>query len=174
MRILFVLALTLTMLGIAHARGVYQQPEEFVAEAFAGDPPQPRVLWLTRGLRPQVEQILAHPTRALRIRYWGRDGRTAWVLEEIGKEQPITTGIVVNRGAIERIKVLVFRESRGWEVRHPFFTDQFTSAALTQDDRLDRHIDGISGATLSVRALTKLARIALFLHQHTEQADVAP
>ncbi len=33
---------------------------------------------------------------------------------------------------------------------------------------LDRHIDGISGATLSVNAMKKMARLALLLHQETE------
>ena len=33
---------------------------------------------------------------------------------------------------------------------------------------LNRHIDGISGATLSVAAVNKLARLALMLHQHSE------
>ena len=86
-----------------------------------------------------------------------------WVLDEIGKELPITTGIIVNNGAIERVRVLVFRESRGWEVRHDFFTNQFKGAGMTKDGRLDRQIDGISGATLSVRAVEKLARVALLL-----------
>jgi uncharacterized protein with FMN-binding domain len=102
------------------------------------------------------------------MRYWTRDHRSAWILEEIGKEQPITTGIVVQGGRIERIKVLIFRESPGWEVRHDFFTEQFKAAGLTEKHGLDRHIDGISGATLSVRALTRLARLALFLDHQIE------
>jgi hypothetical protein len=60
---------------------------------------------------------------------------------------------------------LIFRESRGWEVRHAFFTDQFDQATLTRNTELDRTIDNISGATLSVRAVTKLSRIALLLDQ---------
>jgi uncharacterized protein with FMN-binding domain len=91
-------------------------------------------------------------------------------LEEIGKEQPITTGIVVEDGKIDQVKVLVFRESRGFEVRYPFFTDQFRGATLREGLDLDREIDGISGATLSVRALTKLARLALLLHAHSDFA----
>ncbi len=78
--------------------------------------------------------------------------------------KPITTGLAVDDGAIERIRVLVYRESRGWEVRYDFFTAQFIGARLDGDARLDRRIDGISGATLSVRALTNLARLALYLH----------
>ena len=71
-------------------------------------------------------------------------------------------------------KVLVFRESRGWEVRHPFFTDQFRDAGLTGELALDRNIDGISGATLSVRALSRLARLALYLHTVIPAGDDAP
>jgi len=70
---------------------------------------------------------------------------------------------------IVRTKVLVYRESRGDEVRHDFFTDQFKAAKLDDQNQLDKHIDGITGATLSVRALTKLSRIALLLHAHVAQ-----
>ena len=71
---------------------------------------------------------------------------------------------MVNAQGIERLRVLAFRESRGWEVRYPFFTDQFKGVGLTDGHALDKAIDGISGATLSVRALEKLARLALYLH----------
>lgn len=148
----------------AAAANVYQEPEAFIAEAFAGQPPAPQVLWLTGALRDEVEQILGHAPAALRVRYWSRAQRSAWILEEVGKERPITVGVVVAHDAIERIKVLVFRETRGWEVRYPFFTDQFQGARLTDGRELDRSIDGISGATLSVRALKKIARVALLLH----------
>lgn len=163
-RTLILSLLTLSAATVA-AKGVYQEPEEFINEVFAGAPPAPGALWLTKALREPVEQIMGHSLGALRVRYWSDQQRSAWILEEVGKEQPITTGIVVNQGAIERIKVLIFRESRGWEVRHDFFTDQFTDATLTDEHRLDRTIDGISGATLSVRALTKLAQLALFLSE---------
>ena len=103
----------------------------------------------------------------LRLRYWMKAGRTVWILEEIGKERPITTGFVVENNEIKKVKILIFRESRGWEVRYPFFTDQFTGASLRGENlELDRAIDGISGATLSVSAVTRLARLALLFHQH--------
>jgi len=157
--------------SIALAQGTYQSPEEFLKETFSGKVPEPRVLGITKDLRAEVEKILGHEPSAVRIRYWDRDGRTAWVLDEIGKGQPITTGIVVHDDRIEKVKVLAFRESRGWEVRYPFFTDQFRGATLRSDRQLDKPIDGITGATLSVRALTKLARLALFLTRqaHLEQ-----
>lgn len=154
----------------AVADDVYQAPEDFVSDVFAGVPPEPQVLWITPELRSAMAEILGHAPGMLRARYWGRGGRTAWIIEEIGKERPITTGIVVDRGRIELVRILIYRESVGWEVRYPFFTDQFKGARLEEDKRLSQGIDGISGATLSVRALTRLARLALFLHGRTEHA----
>ncbi|MGH8580785.1 MAG: FMN-binding protein [Gammaproteobacteria bacterium] len=158
-----------TLSGQTLARGTYQDPAEFLRETFENRVPPPTRLPIGDDLRGMVKEILGHDLGVSRLRYWSRDGRTAWILEEIGKTQPITTGIVVSQGRIERIKVLVFRESRGWEVRYPFFTDQFRGASLTDQNRLDRDIDGISGATLSVRALEKLSRLVLLLHEHVER-----
>ena len=166
------LALTILCLATttAMARDVYQQPQEFITQVFAGNPPQPQLLWITKTLNQDIQEILGHELGVLRIRYWQHGGKTAWILEETGKEQLITTGLVVNNGKIDQLKVLIYRESRGMEVRHPFFTDQFKDAYLQTNKQLDRSIDGISGATVSVRALTKLARLALFLHHHVNAA----
>jgi hypothetical protein len=156
------------------ARGTYQEPEDFLREVFAGSPPEPDTLWLKGDVKETVTAILGHRYNALRLRYWGQGRRTVWILEEIGKDQPITTGFVVNNGRLETVRVLIFRESRGGEVRHPFFTSQFTGATLTEYRKLDRNIDGISGATLSVRALENLARLALYLHTRTPYTDDPP
>jgi len=151
------------------ARGVYQEPDAFVQEAFNGQPPATRVLWLTSDIRPVAEKILSHKPTTRRVRYWANGQRSVWVLHEIGKDQPITVGIIVNQGKLEKIKILVFRESRGDEVRYPSFTNQFTQASLIDEYQLDRGIDGISGATLSVRAVRKLSRLALYYHSKIEK-----
>ena len=79
--------------------------------------------------------------------------------------------VVVRGDAIERLRILIFRESRGWEVRHDFFTAQFTGATLDEDRTLDRPIDGISGATMSVSAVTRLARVVLYLDRHVSASE---
>ena len=150
------------------AGGVYQEPAEFIDQVFDKNPPKPEVLWLDKALKEKVAGILDHNYSGLRIRYWQKDKKSAWILDEIGKEKPITAGIVINDGKIEQLKILAFRESRGWEVRHDFFTSQFTQASLKDDQQLDKKIDNISGATLSVRAVSKLARIALLLDQQIQ------
>lgn len=144
---------------------VYLAPEQFLSQAFEGAPPDPKKFWVTKAYKADIKEIMDRDLGVLRVGYWRQGDRTAWILEEIGKVHPITTGLVVDGGALSRVTVLIYRESRGWEVRNDFFTDQFIGARLVSDHDLDRSIDGISGATLSVRALTKLARLALYLHQ---------
>jgi len=158
----------------AAARGTYQTAEDFLSETFPDHVPEPDVIWLTGERKEVVNDLLGHRYSSLRVRYWSRDKRSAWILEEIGKEQPITAGFVIDEGRLEQVKVLVFRESRGWEVRHPFFTDQFKNGKLNTNRRLDRNIDGISGATLSVRAMKKLATLALFLDSEARNPHVTP
>ncbi|MDF2178864.1 FMN-binding protein [Aliiglaciecola sp. CAU 1673] len=158
------------LLGIfdAVAEQIYQSPDDFIRQAL-GQSVKPDVIWLDDRIKQDVESILAHPFNKLRLRYWQKEQDTVWILEEIGKEAPITVGIHVANGKIANTQVLIYRESRGDEVRHRFFTDQFLDATLDNNLQLDRHIDGITGATLSVRALTKISRIALYLHNKVQQ-----
>ncbi len=147
----------------AYSKGTYLKPEEFLQQIFNNNPPKPDKLWITKNLKVEINNILGHDLGVIRLRYWDDGEKTAWVLEEIGRDKPITVGYVVKDNKIEQVNVLIFRESRGWEVKYPFFTDQFKQASLTTDKNLDKKIDGISGATMSVNALTKLARLALYL-----------
>lgn len=154
--------------NLSVAKGVYQTQADFLINVFAGDTPKPKMIWLTGDLRKAATDILQHKPARLRVRYWANAEQSAWVLEEIGKEQPITVGIVIRGGEISLLRVLTFRESRGDEVRHDFFTRQFLQAKLNNDLQLSQSVDGISGATLSVRALQKLARLALYLDQQRQ------
>lgn len=149
----------------ANAKGVYLEPKQFINEVFENNPPKTEKLWIKKSIKAGIKDIMGHDLATIRIRYWNDGSKTAWILEEIGRDKPITVGFVVKDNKIDRVNVLIFRESRGWEVKYPFFTDQFKQASITEDKQLDKKIDGISGATLSVRALTKLARLALYLDE---------
>lgn len=155
----------------SYAKGTYQEPEEFISLAFNQQVPEAQVIWLDNTLRVNIENILQHKYKAKRVRYWKQGTRSVWILEEIGKKKPITTGIIIDDKKISQLKVLVFRETRGWEVRYPFFSQQFEQLFLTPEHNLSSTIDGISGATLSVRALEKLARIALLLDHQIQQKE---
>lgn len=144
------------------ARGVYQTGDDFLAEVFSNNVPKSQVVWMKGDVRQKISNILGHNYAGLRVRYWQDEQRSAWVLEEIGKTEFITFGVVISEQKVEKVKVLAFRESRGDEIRYPAFTQQFKDAQL-ESDQLDRHIDGISGATLSVNAMTTIVKMALYL-----------
>ena len=153
----------------AQAKGTYLEPEQFLKNAFADQVPKPKKIWIKKDLKSEIKRIMGHDLGVIRIRYWDDGNKTARILEEIGRDKPITVGIAVKENKIEQLNVLIFRESRGWEVRYPFFTDQYKQVTLKKDKQLDKKIDGISGATLSVNALTKLARLALFLDEQVKK-----
>ncbi len=161
----------LTSVATSQAKGIYQKPASFISEIFAGETPKPKTLWLAAEDKKAIAAILSHKYNRLRIRYWQKASETVWILDEIGKEKPITIGVHIQANQIVQLKVLAFRESRGDEVRHQFYTDQFKEAKLTDDIMLDQHIDGITGATMSVRATTKVARMALWLNQKVNTAS---
>jgi Na+-translocating ferredoxin:NAD+ oxidoreductase RnfG subunit len=54
------------------------------------------------------------------------------------------------------------------------FLRQFVDARLGEQQQLDRSIDGIAGATLSVRAMVRVSRLALWLHQEAMQKAAMP
>lgn len=145
---------------------------DFLGHAFAATP-APSVLWLTPELKQRAQAAAGFAPDGARLRYW-RDGeRTAWVLDRVGKEAPITFGVVVERDAIVSMEVITYRESRGQEIRSPRWIAQFAGVHAARDS-LDRDIDNITGATLSVRASRDVARLALFLHHDIVAARGAP
>jgi len=167
MRILLAITLGFCIAAYAVAdseAGRYLTTAEFLQTAFPEGAPDSSTLWVQGDLRGEIETVLGHPFGSLRVRYWYDGVTSAWVLDEVGKDLPITIGVTIAAGEIRGLRILQFRESRGWEVRYPFFTDQFRDARLGEDGNLDRHVDGISGATLSVKAVTRIARTALLLH----------
>lgn len=168
LRSVALLVAALLFTGTCHAqRGQFLSAEQYRDQIFSEALPY-QALWISKEQRAQIEDILGHSFRGLRIRYWGRGQQSAWIFEEIGKELPITVGVSVEGDQIVDVSILEYRESRGGEVRYPFFTSQFkglTLRAKGKQWRLSGHIDGITGATLSVKALKKVATLALFCHQ---------
>jgi hypothetical protein len=168
-----VATLALPLLSAAPAAGEigrYQTRSELLVESFGTDDPATSVVWIDDELRAAATSILGHAPSMLRMRYWYAGAKTVWIIDEVGKEQTITFGIVVENDEIQSLRVMEFRESRGWEIRYPFFTRQFSQLRLTHAGTLSHGIDGISGATLSVKAATRSAKFALVLNDHTRKA----
>jgi len=118
-------------------------------------------------LQKKISTILDHSYPKLRLRYWQHTAnkQTVWFLDEVGKERPISFGISIKDKHLDMIRVLTFRESRGGEIAMSSYSDQFAQTSLDAEYSLNQQIDGISGATLSVIAMKKVARLALLLNQ---------
>lgn len=161
-RVLWLALLMCCAVPQAAAEEYLSQPD-FLTLAFGTATPEVKTLWLQGDIKQAASEILGHPYKGLRIRYWQLEQKRAWIMEEIGKERPIRIGVITNGDRINDVHILAFEESRGWEVRNRFFTEQFVGAGLDPQRQLDRHIDGITGATLSVRAVSNTARLVLYL-----------
>lgn len=126
-------------------------------------------LWLNQAIQSEIKSILDRPYAKLRLRYKISESQpsptTIWFLDEIGKERPISFAVAVKNQQIVRIKVLEFRESRGYEIHIPAFSQQFDNIGVDQNGQLNKNIDGITGATMSVNAMKKISRVALLLHE---------
>ncbi len=164
--VVVLVGLCLTIGKVASA-AVYLSQTDFITNNLSQDA-RAGSLWLQENQQEAAKQILGHKYRGLRIRYWQEAGKTAWILDEIGKDKPITIGVIIAANQIEAVRILTYREPRGGEVRHPFFTRQYEGLSLNAANLLSGHIDGIAGATLSVRAVTNASRYALYLHQQIQ------
>lgn len=158
---ILILMLALTACVCGEDR-VFKQPSDFIKSAFANKLPGTSVLNLSAEQKQRAKGIMSHSYKESRVRYWKQGQRSAWILEEIGKTQPITTGIIIENHRIKSVEILIYRESHGWEVSKPFFTEQFANAKLKSADQLSSEVKNVAGATLSVRAVIKLARLALY------------
>jgi len=82
----------------------------------------------------------------------------------IGKHKPMTYMVGVDpSGEVNNVEVLVYRESRGSEVRTKRFNYQYQGKTSYHPIRINRDIINISGATMSVRSMSAGVKRALVL-----------
>lgn len=161
---LFCIALLSACLGQqSNADTVYETQENFLKDAFQEEV-KPAVIWLDKATQEDISKILGHPYPQARLSYWRKGTTSVWILDEIGKEYPITAGFIITDNYIARAQVLVYRETRGMEIHLPAFLARFKNNSL-KDGKLVNKVDSISGATLSANAMVKMAQLALVLNQ---------
>jgi len=169
--LVYFFALPMLLLSAPSNAEQYLSQADFLAEAL-GENPRTDLVWVSTGLRESIKKHLQQNLASARIRYWELGNKRAWILDEIGRDEPITMGFVIQENKITLLRILDFRESRGYEVRYPRFTAQFSSLGLNPQQQLDNSVDNITGATLSVNAVKKAARLALYLNQQVELAAI--
>jgi len=69
---------------------------------------------------------------------------------------PITFMVILNiDGEIENVNVIKYREAYGSEVGSKSWLQQFINFNNNSDYNIGKDIDGISGATISVKSISK-------------------
>ncbi len=88
----------------------------------------------------------------------------AFIDDQMGQHRPITFAVKLStEGVVLREEVMVYRESRGDEIRSKRFSKQFQGKTVHDSMRPNKDIDSVSGATISSRAITIGVRRALVL-----------
>ena len=69
----------------------------------------------------------------LRMRYWHEGARTAWIIDEVGKEQNITFGVVVENGEVQSLSAYCsFAKAAAGKFDIRFLRNNFRTAADRQ------------------------------------------
>jgi Na+-translocating ferredoxin:NAD+ oxidoreductase RnfG subunit len=88
----------------------------------------------------------------------------AVIQETIGKHRPITYIVgITPEGKVFTVEILVYRESKGSEIRRKRFNAQYEGKTALDPIRINKDIINISGATMSVRSVSAGVKRALVL-----------
>lgn len=89
----------------------------------------------------------------------GKIHRYAIITDEMGCFHPITFIMSMKpNGKIEKVAVMIYRESRGKEVIRKRFLYQYKGKSLSNPIRINKDIINITGATTSVRGVNRGVR----------------
>lgn len=97
-------------------------------------------------------------------RVLSKDGVAGYIYraQELGKVEKMDFAVALDgQGRVLRVLLTAYRESIGGEVKSKRFMGQFTGKTSGNALQLNRDIDGITGATLSSRAITTGVRKAV-------------
>lgn len=181
LRLFFVSAILLMMSPIpAQAERIWDSDlkrfltdqEMAIAEAFMSEEEGVKIM-LPKSERVRKEVITLSPEKKSQIEerigwkfpeqsfevYIGETGNQvdgyALVQNTIGKHKPMTYMVGVDsKGRVSDVELLIFRESRGSEIRQKRFNAQYEGKTVNDPVRINRDIINISGATMSVRSMS--------------------
>lgn len=112
-----------------------------------------------------IKKIMGDKYNKRIFSYWEGEVGKVWILNSIGKYKPITAGFVINNCKIKSSHVIVYREQHGYEIKYPNFLLQLNDAMIDSNIKLNVKVDNISGATLSVNSMKRMAKAALLINK---------
>ena len=132
-------------------------------------------LYLTNVQKAAVEETVGHPIQSSVIHRYRleREGKVLFVYLDRHRVRtlPETVGIAVNgEGLLVDVTILHFAEPQTYKPR-PTWLSQFNDTSAERLPRYKHDIDGMSGATLSGRAVTDACRRTLLIHTAVDASE---
>ena len=153
--IIIVLGLLLAPVMSANAE-VFFTLEEARTALWKDTPMQAVPITLTEAQVDAIEDASDIRVLTDKINAWKTETGGWFIVDQvIGKHEMVDMAVALNPdGTIKGLKVMQYVESYGSEVKHPAWLSQFHGRDNSVHLKLDKHIDNISGATLSCRHIT--------------------
>ena len=84
-----------------------------------------------------------------------------------GKSQPITYAVFFDEtGIVSQSHIIKYREPIGGEISHKYWLNQFWGKSSNSEYEVGTDVDGISGATISVNAVTRGIHRCTFIAEY--------
>ena len=136
---------------------------DFLNKVFNNQIPKKERIIVKGEYKEKIKSIMGNKYKKRMFSYWRNNTEQVWILNSIGKYKPITAAFITDNCKVKSSHVLVYREQHGYEIKYPAFLLQFKETEMDKTLKLNTKIDNISGATLSVNSMKRMARTALLL-----------
>lgn len=146
------------------------EDREIASPVFHRGTPKSRFV-VTGDVAALCKNILGYNYPSGEIIYRTMAGSTEWVLVTQGRHALITSRFVISDGQITSSEVLSSKEQRGRQITSKRFLRQFRGQYLSKEQLLSKRVDAITGATISSRAMTDAALLALSLQAFVDRVS---
>ncbi|HET6279593.1 MAG TPA: FMN-binding protein [Polyangia bacterium] len=137
----------------------FPKSERVTFRTYALDAPLKARLAQRLGYRPAKDRYTVFVATSK-----GKIDGYAVIDDEMGQHLPITFATrLSSRAVVERLEIMIYRETRGDEVRDARFRRQFEGKTAQDALRLNHDVDAVSGATISSASLAVGVRRAAVL-----------
>ena len=136
---------------------------DFLNKVFKNQIPKKERIIVKGENKKKIKTIMGNKYKKRMFSYWQNNNEQVWILNSIGKYKPITAAFITDNCKVKSSHVLVYREQHGYEIKYPAFLLQFKETEIDKALKLNTKIDNISGATLSVNSMKRMAKVALLL-----------
>jgi Na+-translocating ferredoxin:NAD+ oxidoreductase RnfG subunit len=164
------------MMAVSLSAGKLPGADEAVRQLLDGDSYERETLLLTASEKAvSAETSAQEDISALVTRYVVRDASGvigyAYLDKHLVRTLPQTIMVAVDEeGALVGIRVLAFREPSEYMAKEGWL-GRFHGKTVDDEIRMKKNIDGMTGATLTSRAVTQCARRTMAIHRILEQRD---